>query len=76
MTLVVYWDAKPVGRLERIEENSREYAFEYTDTARALSLALPTTQTTFTSAQSRPFFDALLPEGGVREQIASPRLGR
>lgn len=71
MTLGVYWDAKPVGRLEPIEENTREYAFEYTDASRALSLALPTTETTFTPTRSRPFFEALLPEGGVREQIAS-----
>src|ERR1019366_7403588 len=38
--------------------------------ARAISLSLPTSGEAFTPAQSRPFFEALLPEGAVREQIA------
>jgi serine/threonine-protein kinase HipA len=71
VTLTVYWDGKPAGRLARVDERTREYAFEYTDTSRALSLSLPTTQTDFTPVESRPFFEALLPEGGIREQIAS-----
>lgn len=71
MTLTVYWDGKPVGKLATETERTREYRFEYTDTSRALSLSLPTTRTKFTSAESRPFFEALLPEGGVREQIAA-----
>lgn len=71
MSLTVYWDGKPVGRLTRQGEHTREYAFEYIDTARRLSLSLPTATTGFTPAESRPFFEALLPEGSVREQIAS-----
>jgi serine/threonine-protein kinase HipA len=38
---------------------------------RAISLSLPISEEPFTPAQSRPFFEALLPEGVVREQIAS-----
>lgn len=71
MSLTVYWDGKPVGRLTRQAEQTREYAFEYTDTARPLSLSLPTDKTEFTPAESRPFFEALLPEGALREQIAA-----
>ncbi|HSZ12443.1 MAG TPA: type II toxin-antitoxin system HipA family toxin [Solirubrobacteraceae bacterium] len=70
MSLGVYWDGEEVGRLERIDERSREYAFRYTQTSRPISLALPVSQQSFSSAESRPFFEALLPEGTVREQIA------
>ncbi|NUT55830.1 MAG: type II toxin-antitoxin system HipA family toxin, partial [Thermoleophilia bacterium] len=57
--------------LERVSDQSREYAFSYTDRSRALSLSLPTTQETFSPSESRPFFEALLPEGTLREQLAS-----
>lgn len=71
MTLAVTWDGEQVGVLERADERSREYAFTYVQPRRALSLSLPTSTTSFTPAQSRPFFEALLPEGAVREQIAA-----
>jgi serine/threonine-protein kinase HipA len=70
MSLDVYWDGEEVGRLERVDERSREYAFRYTQALRSISLSLPVSQERFSSAESRPFFEALLPEGAVREQIA------
>lgn len=71
MSLGVYWDGEEVGRLERTDERSREYAFQYTQPARSISLSLPMSQQQFSPAESRPFFEALLPEGAVRERIAS-----
>jgi serine/threonine-protein kinase HipA len=71
MSLAVYWDAQEVGRLERVDERSREYAFHYTQASRPISLSLPLGQARFTPAESRPFFEALLPEGVVRERIAT-----
>jgi serine/threonine-protein kinase HipA len=71
MSLGVYWDSEEVGRLERVNERSREYAFRYTQKSRSISLSLPLSQERFSPAESRPFFEALLPEGAVREQIAS-----
>ena len=70
MSLGVHWDGALVGRLTPGAGRTREYTFAYTDDARAISLSLPITQTEFTSAESRPFFEALLPEGAVRDQIA------
>ncbi len=71
MSLGVYWDEQEVGRLERMDERSREYAFSYKQQTRAISLSLPLDQERFSPAESRPFFEALLPEGAVRQQIAS-----
>lgn len=71
MRLQVAWDGRPVGVLEQVAATSREYAFSYTDRTRALSLSLPTAKETFTPAETRPFFEALLPEGTLREQLAS-----
>jgi serine/threonine-protein kinase HipA len=71
MSLAVHWDLDEVGRLQRIDERSREYLFQYTHPVQAISLSLPISEEPFTPAQSRPFFDALLPEGAVRERIAS-----
>ncbi len=71
MSLGVYWDGEEVGRLERVDERSREYAFRYTHASRPISLSLPVAQQRFSPAESRPFFEALLPEGAVRERIAS-----
>jgi serine/threonine-protein kinase HipA len=68
--LGVYWDEEEVGRVERVDEQSRQYAFRYTQTSRPISLALPTSQERFSASESRPFFEALLPEGAAREQIA------
>jgi len=70
VSLAVIWDGE-VGRLERVDERAREYAFRYTTPeARAISLSLPLHEEPFTPAESRPFFEALLPEGPVREQVA------
>jgi serine/threonine-protein kinase HipA len=71
MSLGVYWDRDEIGRLRRVDERSREYFFQYTHPVRAISLSLPISAEPFSPAQSRPFFDALLPEGAVRERIAS-----
>jgi len=71
VSLSVYWDGAEVGRLERVDERSREYAFRYVRGERAISLSLPTDRTEFSSAESRPFFEALLPEGTLREEIAA-----
>ncbi len=71
MSLGVYWDRDEVGRLERVDDRSREYFFSYSNTPRLISLALPISDEPFSPAQSRPFFEALLPEGTAREQIAS-----
>lgn len=70
MSLSVYWDEAEVGRLQRVDERSREYSFHYTDLSRPISLSLPTDRASFTPAESRPFFEALLPEGALREEIA------
>jgi serine/threonine-protein kinase HipA len=71
MTLHVFWDGAPVGVLDRIDERSRDYTFRYTRPSRPVSLSLPIREEPFTPAESRPFFEALLPEGGVREQVAA-----
>jgi serine/threonine-protein kinase HipA len=70
MSLGVYWDGVEVGRLQPVDERSREYGFHYTDPSRPISLSLPTSRDTFTPAESRPFFEALLPEGALRDEIA------
>lgn len=70
MSLGVYWGRDEVGRLQRVDERSREYFFQYTHPPRAISLSLPVSGEPFSPAQSRPFFEALLPEGAVRERIA------
>jgi serine/threonine-protein kinase HipA len=71
MSLGVYWNGREVGKLQRVDERSREYYFQYASPPRSISLSLPISEEPFTPAQSRPFFEALLPEGAVREQIAS-----
>jgi serine/threonine-protein kinase HipA len=71
VSLIVSRDDEEIGRLERIDERSREYAFRYTQVGgRAISLSLPPRDAPFTPAESRPFFEALLPEGPLREQLA------
>jgi serine/threonine-protein kinase HipA len=69
MSLGVYWDRAEVGRLERVDERSRAYVFAYTGAARQISLSLPLAER-FDATKSRPFFEGLLPEGTVREQLA------
>ncbi len=68
--LGVYWDDEEVGRLEQVDERSRQYVFRYTQSTRSISLGLPVSHERFETSESRPFFEALLPEGAVREQIA------
>jgi serine/threonine-protein kinase HipA len=71
VSLGVYWDGVLIGRLTPGAEHTREYSFDYAERDRPISLSLPTTQSSFTASRSRPFFEALLPEGIVREQIAA-----
>jgi serine/threonine-protein kinase HipA len=71
VSLGVYWNREEIGRLELLEERARDYSFSYTSQRRPISLSLPTSEKSFSSARSRPFFEALLPEGLVREQIAN-----
>jgi serine/threonine-protein kinase HipA len=71
VSLGVFWDGALVGRLTPGAGHTREYTFEYSDRRRAISLSLPTERSSFTSSETRPFFEALLPEGLVREQIAA-----
>lgn len=71
MTLGVYWEDREVGELRQLDEHSRAYAFRYApQTPRPISLSLPLEQESFDPAASRPFFEALLPEGAIRDQIA------
>jgi serine/threonine-protein kinase HipA len=70
VSLGVHWGGSEVGRLERAGERSREYSFAYLDRSRPISLSLPVRPEPFTPAESRPFFEGLLPEGVLREQIA------
>jgi serine/threonine-protein kinase HipA len=70
MSLGVYREGVQVGRLDRQSERAREYAFRYTGASHPISLALPLRRESFSPAESRPFFEALLPEGDVRERIA------
>lgn len=69
MSLGVFWDGVEVGRLERAEQRSREYVFAYTGASRPISLSLPLKQR-FDARETRPFFEGLLPEGAIREQLA------
>lgn len=70
--LHVLWGREEIGLLEQPEERSREYVLQYTGAShRAISLSLPWREEPFSPAESRPFFEALLPEGAVRERIAS-----
>jgi serine/threonine-protein kinase HipA len=71
VSLGVYWDKARIGELELTGKRTREYSFRYLETDRAISLSLPVRTEPFTSAESRPFFEALLPEGAVRDQIAN-----
>ena len=70
MSLGVYWDREEIGKLQLLDERSREYYFQYTNPSRAISLSLPISEEPFTPAQTRPFFEALLPEGAVRQRVA------
>jgi serine/threonine-protein kinase HipA len=69
--LGVYRDGVEVGRLERSDERPSEYAFRYVGRPRAISLSLPLQGEPFHAARSRPFFEGLLPEGAIRERLAT-----
>jgi serine/threonine-protein kinase HipA len=71
MSLGVHWHREEIGKLQRVDERSRDYCFQYINPPQAISLSLPISEEPFTSAQTRPFFEALLPEGAVRERIAN-----
>jgi serine/threonine-protein kinase HipA len=71
MSLGVYWEREEIGKLRQVDERSREYYFQYTIASRAISLSLPFSEEPFTPAQTRPFFEALLPEDVVRNRVAS-----
>lgn len=69
--LGVWWDRTQVGELEQLTARTREYSFRYTSADRPISLSLPLGVGEFAPAQSRPFFEALLPEGTIRERVAN-----
>jgi serine/threonine-protein kinase HipA len=70
--LRVTWDKHPVGELEKTgDEYSTEYRFRYVDEAvRRISVALPVRAEPYTAWESQAFFEALLPEGTLRETLA------
>lgn len=70
--LRVTWDKQPVGELERVGgEYSTEYRFRYVDmAARRISVALPVRLEPYGPWESQAFFEALLPEGTLRETLA------
>lgn len=70
--LTVTRDKQAVGRLERVGgEFSTEYRFTYEPgTTPGISLSLPVQAEPFSSSESRPFFDALVPEGSLRDVLA------
>lgn len=77
-SLDVYLGGEQVGVLT--QPGSGRLAFEYdsdvTDRlsgAVGLSASLPVDRGRFSNAETRPFFEGLLPEGAVREQVARER---
>ncbi|MBA2460858.1 MAG: type II toxin-antitoxin system HipA family toxin [Actinobacteria bacterium] len=76
--LDVYLSDRHVGKLFR--PGSGRLAFQYDDAVAAesagelvLSASLPVRASRFSNSETRPFFEGLLPEGTVREQIARER---
>ena len=71
--LGVLWDKELIGELARTgDAYGIEYEFRYSENAaRAISVALPLRADTYAPAECRPFFEALLPEGTVRETLAA-----
>ena len=75
-TLGVYLGAEPIGTLERL--GPTRYALTYDDRAVqrhgegavVLSASLPVRSERYPNAQTKPFFEGLLPEGVVRQEIA------
>jgi serine/threonine-protein kinase HipA len=70
VSLGVYWGEAEAGRLERVAERARDYTFTYTDATGPISLSLPLEQGSFDAAACGPFFEGLLPEGAVRDELA------
>jgi serine/threonine-protein kinase HipA len=75
--LIVYLRDAKVGSLHATDSPG-EYLFAYdaaiaaTDpAASSLSVSLPVRSEAYRPAEARPFFDGLLPERGVREQLAA-----
>lgn len=72
--LLVYWEDKIVGALERNAEGTM--LFRYAETwlddraARPISQSLPLQRAIFSRAQTRPFFAGLLPDEDQREAAA------
>ena len=75
MSLVVYSGGRRAGKLD-MAPGEQFYGFSYDpayledDQASALSLSLPLRRQRFSGDESLPFFEGLLPEGSVREQVA------
>lgn len=76
--LDVYLGERHVGKLYR--PGSGRLAFEYDeelvanlDGSPLLSVSLPVQRGRFRNSDTRPFFEGLLPEGAVREQVARER---
>ncbi len=70
--LQVTWDRRAVGKLEKTgDAYSTEYRFRYADEgAPRISVALPVRLEPYTAWESQAFFEALLPEGTLRETLA------
>jgi len=76
--LDVYLGDRLVGHLTR--PGSGRLAFQYNEETASgnpreivLSASLPVERERFSNARTRPFFEGLLPEGAIREQIARER---
>ena len=63
--------SEEIGKLQRVDERTREYQFRYLQTDRADLAVAADPDRAVHPGRSRPFFEALLPEGAVREQIAA-----
>ncbi|HEY1834237.1 MAG TPA: HipA domain-containing protein [Solirubrobacteraceae bacterium] len=69
--LFVSWDDREqIGVLEQVDGQPESYSFRYTGASRPISLSLKLGEEPFSPAASRPFFEALLPEGTIRDQVA------
>lgn len=74
MVLVVYCGGRRAGVLD-MAHGEKFYGFSYdpaylAENGAALSLSLPLQKARFSGAESLPFFEGLLPEGSVREEVA------
>lgn len=72
-SLRVTWDGALVGELEQTGGTyDTDYRFRYApDATRPISVALPVRGEAYEPAETRAFFDALLPEGSLREALAA-----